>query len=293
MSEMRRASSKPAAPRRPVAVPAAAAPAVPPAGGDRAGLDADAIALVSQIVDHGFATGSLATTAGTTGTAGARPQAAFRSRDLRQSHVVYQGFNEKLLGLIGALRGKLPDFAVFFDVFEKQIARHAQKDVAKPMRRWREATAAHAECMRAYTQENVEHFVKHATGLPMLGELRIADNWSRFTEADRENLWRHLSSLQSMVDMCSLVDDRLMDAVQTTAMRIRDRIQRQPHQQEPSNAEIQRIMFTELQREPAVAEGIQRMLAGGPPVADQGAQLPEALQSMMQRFGVREDADDF
>lgn len=132
----------------------------------------------------------------------------------KQEHVIYEGFNDKLFGILRALGKRLPENKSTYKKIAKAITTAIDKDLSYPMTVWLNNIEGYEDVLRVYSEENVEKFLEIAPSIPLLDALEIKKNWYRFTPANIVNLWAHFKGLFVYSDTATVVPIDLMTAIQ-------------------------------------------------------------------------------
>lgn len=204
----------------------------------------------------------------------------------KQKHLIYHGFNEKLLLFLRALKKRLPHDRLVFDAAEKVMCVYADEDITTPMKHFADAVRGHEDCLRQCTPENVSYFLEHVQDVSLIRDLRIKENWTRFKPRDLENLWKHFGGLLNIYEMTNMVDVDLMTAVQNMSLQLERNAQLRglaSGDSAPDPKEIGGLLLETIQNSPDIMAGLQRMVA-----ANEGmdaSQAPPAFAKLFQQYG--------
>jgi len=185
-----------------------------------------------------------------------------KDRELRQNHLIYDGFNEKVHKLLNMISQKFPEshFQEKYKNFHRIIDTAISSDKTKPMELWNKFindNPKRSTWLSKYSPEHVKFFLDEADSFPgWLKALDIHIYHNRFTPKDFQTLWIEFGDLLNLSTATEAVAPKFMNVIQKTAYDIESK-----YAFDMSNMkEAKKIVATEIFKNPEIREGIKGMM---------------------------------
>lgn len=177
-------------------------------------------------------------------------------REHKQNHIIYQEFNKKIFEIIDNLGVRFPECRTEYEVFKNVIKIYISKDISIPMNKWIECIKGHEDCLREYSSENEEIFLKFAPNVSILKSLRISEKFNIISQEEKKILWEYFQNLLMLSEAVEAIPPELMSIIQDLAVDLNKTI-------DPKNLSIQNVashVFKAMQTNEELTEGIKNLV---------------------------------
>jgi len=218
-----------------------------------------------------------------------------KSRDIRQKHVIYDGFNKKILECLEMLSDKLPHNKEKYKRLSNLIESTVKVDKTKPMSMWKKLIAdpPGAEpgyiknLIKNFSLENAEKFLEATKDNVIMRALEAEKNKKYFKPNDWKILFEELNELLFYSDATEIANPELMTNIQEMAEELY-KTRSLDHEKMDFN-ELKKLVGEAIFKNKKVMSGIQDLVTDIIEKAEESEEkhtlpVPDSFMRLMQKF---------